>query len=692
MMKRCNSSGQLSTNNDQKSDHLEEPDRKRQCLLQHNSPQAQNTQSSGLLTLTRISIGEFTDSGSIVPFGNVEKDKARYCGGSRLGNFLSTLSTSHLLQPKPDTPPKVATDDKDVWSIKEAIAVIQHFKDDLSNVLIKTKNPVGKRVRSIPIAIVCYWSIGGTPTRKLIHHSSSEGARDALVDMLEGKPLSEFLMVVSRRAKYEMEHPSPGHDMEAIDKLLARINKSLQDSWNRMRGLELAGILPGQLLQRLNTCTDLSVARRCILRAKYLSWMGQTELADRVLDIAPMDRNDAILALSRTQHQSSKFELAIRDLEKASNNEATKKMAPVLTLFVVFHRLGIIRVLAAGGKDPERQLVSKYPSGEDNKTHLQRSIAAWENALAASACYQHAGFARFTALLSLSALKYGEGPGKIVADQHLDEINQREWTRVIYFPFVNDQWVDEMYTLHREQSRLDLTCVVWTPPQSGESTLIRETLESKLRELNEDSEVAGVCVISPLPKDLGHIDLGELFLLLDEKKDVEGLRNGSRENVLAICFVDYLDRADLSGLSPTVVITRPVDMLTQSFIDTLSVRKCSIKVLEPNPAKSEDKSRAIWNDDMCLLPQCREKFRDIVAETMRQLEEWKGQNTGKSLRIGLVIDREVPPNADIYIDLEYHRPGESERGDSDVVMLDGYPVWPAVNHLTVQRAGENATS
>ncbi|KAL2690055.1 hypothetical protein Neosp_004123 [[Neocosmospora] mangrovei] len=220
---------------------------------------------------------------------------------------------------------------------------------------------------------------------------------------------------------------------------------------------------------------------------------------------------------------------------------------------------------------------------------------------------------------------------------------------------------------------LDLTCVVWTLPQSSESTPI-ETLRLKLRELNENPEVVGVCFISPLPKGLGRIDLGELCLLLDEKKDVEGLRNGSRQNVLAIGLVDYyLDKTGLSELSPRVVVTRCVDMITRSFIDTLSVRQYPIEVvLKPSPAEPEDESRAIWNDDRGLF-QHKAKSIDVIDKTRRQLEEWKGQNIGKSPMIGLVIDGELPPSADIYIDLEYHGAGEPKWEDSSTVMFDGYP-------------------
>ncbi|KAH6980472.1 hypothetical protein EDB80DRAFT_737591 [Ilyonectria destructans] len=368
-------------------------------------------------------------------------------------------------------------------SIKKswAIRVLEHFKDGLFTLAtalenapsIQTKTIIKYRTIFIGCHEVSYHGIPKTVVPTRCYRSSV--ARKSLSAYTKGEGIAVFLTVVSMLTMYDLGEPRD----EAFETVWQKVNESLIMPTKHLKYLENIGTPPSQMLLELEACrVFLESSQRKRLEAKYRLWKGEPNECLECLDQLPPGILRTFLYCTAKQQLGQPAEGV-----QLLSNESFK----TVDFYIAFLHLDILSTFGTKDQDTnsallflgrfaesqsasqfEGQLSFRFQSlkgcyhyyqfkketGEAAKEYLRDSIRTWERAYQSAELFPTGkiGFACFTALVTLSALKYLIGE-RDEAKKHLEEVNRRRWIKIIYYPFVNDKWLEVMYGLHREQNR-----------------------------------------------------------------------------------------------------------------------------------------------------------------------------------------------------------------------------------------------
>ncbi|KAM5366861.1 hypothetical protein ACJZ2D_010313 [Fusarium nematophilum] len=104
-----------------------------------------------------------------------------------------------------------------------------------------------------------------------------------------------------------------------------------------------------------------------------------------------------------------------------------------------------------------------------------------------------------------------------------------------------------------------------------------EEFERTIEDLNDDSKVAGISILLPLPPTL---DPSHLSSKIVRQKEVEGFSDGCGPNIIAGAVVHYLLETGLSAFSPELVIQRLGNFYSAECVRTLRVYGYNVHVMD----------------------------------------------------------------------------------------------------------------
>ncbi|KAH6980471.1 hypothetical protein EDB80DRAFT_737586 [Ilyonectria destructans] len=196
-----------------------------------------------------------------------------------------------------------------------------------------------------------------------------------------------------------------------------------------------------------------------------------------------------------------------------------------------------------------------------------------------------------------------------------------------------------------------------------------DSLKDTLENLKNDSNVAGISIFLPLPPNLRWNDVASW---IDQKKDVEGLRPGSKRNVYAFSLYYYLRKVGLASMPFTFVGRDAADVFSPAFTSTM--KGCHA---------------AIPNDDQLGLDK---KFQVMIENAKKQVEAFtSGHTFTDPLKVELITDDDSegqlwsePSSSHLRIDMRDLRPDKLHWPQHPRV-LNGLPIYAMVINLTLSR-------